>query len=78
MSSESDNASPIALAEQLLELVKSIHSTDNAAKSAVSGGGAPSSTQAVYDAKHRVAETCDALMRSVLGPLEYTVLLAGE
>ncbi|KAH8079791.1 S-adenosyl-L-methionine-dependent methyltransferase [Cristinia sonorae] len=59
--------SPVALAEHLLALVKSID-----------GGTTerPAQTQTIHDAKHVIAETCDALMRSVLGPLEYTVLLA--
>lgn len=73
----SSGSTSIALAEELLRLVKSVH-PDDAAPSAVSGGGAPSSTQAAHDAKNLIAETCDALMRSVLGPSEYTVLLAGQ
>ncbi|TCD62094.1 hypothetical protein EIP91_007494 [Steccherinum ochraceum] len=69
----------VALAERLLELAKSLQVSAAAAITAESvngGSGAPSSAQAAHDAKHLIAETCDALMRSVLGPLEYTVLLA--
>lgn len=69
----SDQPSPVALAEQLLALVKSIHDADSTTASAIPGA----SSQAVHDAKNQVADTCDALMRSVLGPLEYTILLAG-
>ncbi|THH29959.1 hypothetical protein EUX98_g4226 [Antrodiella citrinella] len=69
----SSGSSSVALAEELLRLVRSTH-LDDAAASAVSGS--PSSTQAAHDAKNLIAETCDALMRSVLGPSEYTVLLA--
>ena len=70
-SAGSDSPSPIALAEHLLELVKRVHSTDD-------GSDVAQFIQTTHDTKHLIAEACDALMRSVLGPLEYTVLLAGE
>ena len=63
--------SPVALAEQLLELVKTLyhdpashdHSTD---------------ARDAYNHKNRISNICDELKRGVLGPSEYTVLLAGE
>ena len=75
MASASDLPTPIILAEQLLELVKSVYTADNTRHDGVPSADIPS--QAAHNAKYRIAETCDELMRSVLGPLEYTVLLAG-
>lgn len=76
MAPASDLPAPIILAEQLLELVKSVYTADNTRHDGVPF--ADTTSQAVHNAKYRIAETCDELMRSVLGPLEYTVLLAGE
>ncbi|KIP03658.1 hypothetical protein PHLGIDRAFT_130017 [Phlebiopsis gigantea 11061_1 CR5-6] len=57
--------SPVALAEDLLREVKAIYGADGAAAS-----------HDTYEAKKRVQLLADRLKRDVLGPLEYTVLLA--
>lgn len=61
---------PVLIAEQLLEVVKRAFSTNT-----------PDIPQLTlleaYESKHKVEDLCSQLLRSVLGPLEYTTLLAG-
>ena len=61
---------PVLIAEQLLEVVKRAFSTDT-----------PSTPQLTpleaHESKHEIEDLCGRLLRSVLGPLEYTTLLAG-
>lgn len=57
--------SPIELADQLLALVKAAEADNN-----------PNS-KAAWDAKHRIALLCNELKREVLGPAEFTAVVAG-
>lgn len=60
--------SPIDLAEELVQVVKNIYGCN--------GSGA-SQKKNIYEAKLRVQQLSYKIMRDVLGPHEYTVLLAG-
>ncbi len=62
--------SPVTVAEELLQLVKLLHP-------AVASADARDA-QEIYDARKRVQQLSSSITRSVCGPLEYTVLLAGE
>jgi hypothetical protein len=55
---------PVAIAEQLLELVKSISEPQV-------------DPLKVYNTKIEIQNACDSLLIKLLGPLEYTVLVAG-
>jgi hypothetical protein len=55
---------PVAIAEQLLKLVKSI-SEPNV------------DSLKVWNTKVEIQDVCDKLLAKTLGPLEHTVLLAG-
>lgn len=55
---------PVAIAEQLLELVKSISEPQV-------------DPLKVYNTKIDIQNACDSLLIKLLGPLEYTVLVAG-
>ncbi|KAL7284225.1 hypothetical protein ACG7TL_001507 [Trametes sanguinea] len=57
---------PVELAEELLQLVKSLYNT---ADSTIGD-------QEAYDAKKRVQHLSDLITRRVTGPLDYTILLA--
>lgn len=68
------NFAPVAIAQQLLELVTSAFPTSPT-------GSNPETALdplALYNAKIGIQDLCDKLMQNVLGRLEYTVLLAGE
>ncbi|KAJ2974320.1 hypothetical protein NUW54_g11911 [Trametes sanguinea] len=58
---------PVEMAEELLQLVKSLDDTT----------GSTIGDQEAYDAKKRVQYLSNLITRRVAGPLEYTVLLAG-
>ncbi|KAI8970543.1 S-adenosyl-L-methionine-dependent methyltransferase [Trametes punicea] len=58
--------SPVELAEELLQLVKSIYGQTNS----------KTSDQEVYDAKRRAQQLSDTIRRYAAGPLEYTITLA--
>ncbi|CDO74764.1 hypothetical protein BN946_scf185001.g12 [Trametes cinnabarina] len=58
---------PIEIAEELLQLVKSIYGTSDSTSIA---------DQEAYDAKKRVQYLSQLITRRVAGPLEYTILLA--
>lgn len=62
--------SPVAVAEELLQLVKLLHP--------VAASADARDAQKMYDARKRVQQLSNSITRSVCGPLEYTVLLAGE
>lgn len=62
--------SPVAVAEELLQVIKLLHP----AVASADGRDA----QEMYDARKRVQQLSNSITRSVCGPLEYTVLLAGE
>lgn len=59
---------PVLIAEKLLELVKRTYTPNDPQ---------PSSFEA-YEAKYQIEDLCGQLLRSSLGPLGYTALLAGE
>ncbi len=61
---------PILIAEQLLDVVRRTYSTDTL-------GSPQLSPLEAYESKHEIEDLCGRLLRSVLGPLEYTTLLAG-
>lgn len=63
---------PIVIASQLLDLVKGVYGDSDASPNP------QLSPFEVYDSKYRIEDLCGQLLRSVLGPLEYTALLAGE
>lgn len=64
--------SPISIAEQLLELVRRVYVP-------VAVGPNPRlSASEIYETKYLIEDLCGKLLRSVLGPLEYTTLLAGQ
>ncbi|RDB19401.1 O-methyltransferase SfmM3 [Hypsizygus marmoreus] len=66
-----ETPTPVYIAEEILRLTQSAFappSTDPA--------GAHVDPLALYDAKIRMQDLCDTLLQSVLGRLEYTVLLA--
>jgi hypothetical protein len=66
-------ASAIPLTEQLLGLVKSIaESHPGNAK------GLEVDPLLVWNTKIKIQKLCDRLLVKTMGPLEYTVLLAGE
>jgi hypothetical protein len=64
-------ATPVSIAEDILELAKlafaSLTNSDNAV----------TDTFVLYNAKNRMQDLCNKLLQGVLGRLEYTVLLAG-
>ncbi|KAG5636306.1 hypothetical protein H0H81_008477 [Sphagnurus paluster] len=60
------NVTPVALAEQILDLTKAHFDTSALQNDPI----------ALYNAKIRVQELCNNLLQNVLGRLEYTVLLA--
>jgi hypothetical protein len=55
---------PVAIAEQLLQLVKTISES-------------PADSLKVWNTKIEIQNACDSLLAKVLGPLEHTVLVAG-
>jgi len=55
---------PVAIAEQLLQLVKSISESQ-------------ADSLKVWNTKIEIQNACDSLLAKVLGPLEHTVLVAG-
>ena len=60
--------SPIDLAEELLQVVKNMYSHS---------GSVVDTAKDMYESKLRVQQLSDKIMRHILGPQEYTVLLAG-
>lgn len=54
----------VAVAEKLLELVKSICNPNV-------------DPRTIWSTKTKIQNTCDVLLANVLGPLEYTTLVAG-
>lgn len=63
---------PVLIAEQLLELVKKAYATDDASSQP------QMSPSEAHESKYQIEDLCGQLLRSVLGPLGYTALLAGE
>ncbi|KAF9446750.1 S-adenosyl-L-methionine-dependent methyltransferase [Macrolepiota fuliginosa MF-IS2] len=61
---------PILIAEQLLKIVKRTYGADDVLS------GSQLSPSEVHDSKYQIEDLCGQLLRSVLGPLGYTVLLA--
>lgn len=61
---------PIILAEQLAQLVRTVYQHDS--------GEQALSPKDAYDKRNHIIAFCDELKRTVMGPLEYTVTLAGE
>jgi len=59
-------SSPIELVNRLQELVSSVYAGDEVLE-----------PLQLYKAKHTISERCMALLRAVLGPAEYTAILAG-
>lgn len=92
---ETDLSSPVALAEALLRLTRSVYGDSvkaldvdvaehhgetqkpdsNSESGQKSGQGSDSQTK--YNTKIQIQNICDKLIRTILGPQEYTVLLAG-
>jgi hypothetical protein len=54
----------VAIAEQLLELVKSISKPD-------------ANPLVVWNTKIKIQNVCDSLLANVLGPLEHAIVMAG-
>lgn len=54
----------VAIAEKLLELVKSTSAPDT-------------DPLTVWNTRTKIQNTCDLLLANVMGPLEYTILIAG-
>lgn len=76
MMSETPPTSPIALAESILQLVTSVFSAP--APSPNVQKKTTLDPLAFYNTKIRIQDLCDKLIQSVLGRLEYTILLAGK
>lgn len=66
------NEAPILIASQLLELVKKTYGASTISSNP------PLSPLEVFDSKYQIEDLCGQLLRTVLGPLAYTTLLAGE
>jgi hypothetical protein len=75
MSSPSSVSSAIQHAEHLLRLVKSL--ADPVA-TATGAAGPDSDSLARWNAKTEIQRVCDRLLESTMGPLQYTVVLAGK
>jgi hypothetical protein len=61
---------PVLIAEHLLKLVKKTYGNKDASEKLTSFEA--------YDAKYEIEDYCGQLLRTVLGPLGYTTLLAGK
>ncbi|XP_006459128.1 hypothetical protein AGABI2DRAFT_116080 [Agaricus bisporus var. bisporus H97] len=64
------NEAPILIASQLLELVKKTYGASTISSNP------PLSPLEVFDSKYQIEDLCGQLLRTVLGPLAYTTLLA--
>lgn len=64
--------SPVRIAESLLDLVKKTYPNESAEPDA------QLSPSEAHESKYQIEDLCGQLLRSVLGPLGYTVLLAGS
>lgn len=65
------DSNPVLVAERLLELVKRIYAPTDSDTPQLSPFEA-------HETKYEVEDLCGQLLRSVLGPLAYTALLAGK
>jgi hypothetical protein len=68
-------AGAIPLAEQLLELVKSIAEPH---PGSANENGCDVDPLLAWNTKIKIQNICDKLLAKTMGPLEYTVLLAGK
>ncbi len=69
-SSTNQHLHPVALAEDLLQLVKSLYPSSETS--------IVDDSKESYKAKGHLQSLTGQLLRSVLGPADYTVALAGE
>ncbi|KAF9445422.1 S-adenosyl-L-methionine-dependent methyltransferase [Macrolepiota fuliginosa MF-IS2] len=60
---------PVPIAEQLLELIRQTYTTDDTTAN-------PLSPLEAHEPRHQIEDLCGQLLRTVLGPLGYTTLLA--
>jgi hypothetical protein len=68
---ETANTDVTRLTEELLTLVKSISSPSSTA------ANVDAHARAVYDAKLKAQHVCNHILRELMGPLEYTAVIAG-